>query len=97
MNKAILFDLDGTLWDATEPVVAAWNRVFAREGLALRVTEAQVRAVTGKTPAEIEAFFKQLTEQVNAKLPTTHRISKVVIRTEDFKRTGSMKVSRKDN
>ena len=56
-----------------------------------------IQPVRGKTPAEIEAFFKQLTEQVNAKLPTTHRISKVVIRTEDFKRTGSMKVSRKDN
>ncbi len=57
----------------------------------------RAEAFEGKTPAEIEAFFKQLTEQVNAKLPTTHRISKVVIRTEDFKRTGSMKVSRKDN
>ena len=43
------------------------------------------------------AFFKQLAEQVNATLPSTHRVSKVIVRKEDFKRTGSLKVSRKDN
>ena len=57
----------------------------------------RAEAFEGKTPEEIEAFFKQLAEDINATLPTTHRVSKVVIRKEDFKRTGSLKVSRKDN
>lgn len=57
----------------------------------------RAEAVEGKSPEEVEAFFKQLAEQVNATLPSTHRVSKVIVRKEDFKRTGSLKVSRKDN
>lgn len=43
---------------------------------------------------EIEAYFKALLAEVNATLPSTHRIQKLVVRTEDFKRTGTMKVAR---
>lgn len=43
---------------------------------------------------DIETYFKNLVQQVNETLPTTHRISKVIVRKEDFKRTGAMKVSR---
>ncbi len=43
---------------------------------------------------EVEDYFKKLVDEVNATLPTTHRISKVTVRKEDFKRTGAMKVSR---
>ena len=43
---------------------------------------------------EIEAYMNQLVADINATLPTTHRISKVTVRKEDFKRTGAMKVSR---
>jgi hypothetical protein len=42
----------------------------------------------------VEAYMKNLVDKVNATLPTTHQIRKVTVRTEDFKRTGSMKVSR---
>ena len=54
-------------------------------------------AFEGKAPEEVEAYFKQLVHEVNETLPSTHRIAKVTIRKEDFKRTGSLKVSRKDN
>ena len=42
------------------------------------------------------AMFKDdtLVDKVNATLPSTHQIRKMTVRTEDFKRTGSMKVSR---
>lgn len=48
----------------------------------------------GKSPEEIKAYFDALLEKINASLPTTHRIAKMTIRTEDFKRTGSLKVAR---
>ena len=51
-------------------------------------------AFDGKTPEEIHAYMQALVDKVNATLPTTHRIIKMTVRTEDFKRTGSMKVAR---
>ena len=49
----------------------------------------------GKTPwEEVEAYFNKLVDEVNATMPTTHRISKVTVRHEDFKRSGAMKVLR---
>lgn len=51
-------------------------------------------AFEGKPWEEVEAYMNKLVEKVNETLPTTHRISKVTVRTEDFKRTGSMKVAR---
>ena len=50
--------------------------------------------VEGKTEEEVNAFFRKLVDDVNATLPTTHRVTKVTVRKEDFKRTGSLKVSR---
>ena len=43
---------------------------------------------------EVEAYFKDLVGKVNATLPTTHQVSKVTVRHEDFKRSGAMKVLR---
>ena len=43
---------------------------------------------------EVENYFKDVLAQVNATLPSTHRIAKLTVRKEDFKRTGTLKVSR---
>lgn len=43
---------------------------------------------------EVEQYFADLLAEINSELPSTHRISKLTVRKEDFKRTGSMKVSR---
>lgn len=48
----------------------------------------------GQPQAEVEQYFNRLVDSINSSLPTTHRVSKVTVRTEDFKRTGAMKVSR---
>lgn len=54
--QAVIFDLDGTLWDATAQTLAVWNRVFERHPeVRLRVTEAQKRDLMGKTMPEIGA------------------------------------------
>ncbi len=54
----------------------------------------QMPAFDGKSWEEVEAYMQALVEKVNATLPSTHRIMKVTVRKEDFKRTGSMKVAR---
>ena len=47
------------------------------------------------TPWEdVEAYFKYLVGKVNAEMPSTHQVSKIIVRKEDFKRTGALKVSR---
>jgi hypothetical protein len=51
-------------------------------------------AFDGKTPEDIHAYMQALVDKVNETLPTTHQIRKMTVRTEDFKRTGSMKVAR---
>ena len=51
-------------------------------------------AFDGKPWEEVESYMHALVARINEGLPTTHRIVKVTVRTEDFKRTGSMKVSR---
>ena len=39
-------------------------------------------------------YMNKLVDKITATLPSTHHIRKVTVRTEDFKRTGSMKVAR---
>lgn len=48
----------------------------------------------GVTWEEVETFFGNLLAEVNATLPSPHRIAKLTVRKEDFKRTGTLKVSR---
>ena len=62
---ALVFDLDGTLWDTCEPCAVAWNRVLSREGIPFRTIIADdVRAVTGKPHDEcIRLTFSSLPEE----------------------------------
>jgi phosphoglycolate phosphatase len=48
MSKAIFFDLDGTLWDASESTAQAWTEVFVRWALPGKVTKEDIRGVAGK-------------------------------------------------
>lgn len=50
----VLFDLDGTLWDTTEPVAAAWNEALRRAGLSgRRITPADIASIMGLTHDQI--------------------------------------------
>ena len=52
------------------------------------------QAFAGKTEQETEAALTALLQEINAQLPPYKRVAKLTVRTEDFKRTGAMKVSR---
>ena len=45
---ALIFDLDGTLWDSTETVCDVWNGAFSDMGLDFRVTAEDIRREMGK-------------------------------------------------
>lgn len=45
---ALIFDLDGTLWDAAEASTLGWNRALEELGLPQRVAIDDIRSVSGK-------------------------------------------------
>lgn len=62
MEKAVIFDLDGTLWNAAGCACDIWNRVLERhEEIPLRVTREMAENVMGKTMTEIgESLLPEL-------------------------------------
>jgi phosphoglycolate phosphatase len=55
---ALIFDLDGTLWDTTRPVLAAWKQVAQTTQGLPAVSESQIHSVMGLP--QTEAFEKLL-------------------------------------
>ena len=51
--------------------------------------------VEGLSPEEIQKKAEDVVAKVNATMPTFKRVTKVMTRSEDFKRTGAMKIDRK--
>ena len=53
-RKSIIFDLDGTLWDATGCAPAIWNRIFDKhDEVKFRMTQELAASLMGKTMEEI--------------------------------------------
>ncbi len=60
-KQAIIFDLDGTLWDSCDTVAVAWNEYCEGAGVARRFLPDECRRCCGKTLEEIaEMIFPGL-------------------------------------
>ena len=58
-RKAVLFDLDGTLWDSAREVLLCWNQVLSPLGR--HITKKEMDRLMGLTPREIaDAQFPDL-------------------------------------
>ena len=53
MKKAILFDLDGTLWDSGETVLPAWNAVLTEAGVRPPLTMDELNSFMGLGPQDL--------------------------------------------
>lgn len=50
MKRGIIFDMDGTLWDAGVSIAEAWNIVIKRRGLQMEtMTADHIHSIMGKT------------------------------------------------
>jgi len=49
---SLIFDLDGTLWDAAAASAEGWNTAAERLGISKRLTKEAIRTVSGKPTAE---------------------------------------------
>jgi phosphoglycolate phosphatase len=57
MKKAILFDLDGTLWDSGDTVLPAWNRVLAEVQVRPLLTKEELDSFMGLGPQDLADKF----------------------------------------
>lgn len=51
-------------------------------------------ALSGLTEAELNDRYQTLTDEINQSLPSWQKIRKVIVRTQDFKRSAAMKILR---
>ena len=69
--KGIIFDVDGTLWDSTEMVAVAWNKVIKDEGIEHKeLEEKDLKKEFGKPMEAIgESLFPETIKKLSEKYP----------------------------
>lgn len=67
MKKAIIFDLDGTLWNSSEGVAKVWSNLANELGLNTIVTGETMRGCMGKVIEEIfDSIFPEQTSEIKS-------------------------------
>ncbi|HIV02533.1 MAG TPA: HAD family hydrolase [Candidatus Aphodoplasma excrementigallinarum] len=67
-KNAVIFDLDGTMWNACEPVLISWNVVLRRHGLPA-VKKETIESFMGKTLGQIVSlYFTDMTQEEGLKI-----------------------------
>lgn len=62
--KAVIFDLDGTLWDTSDIVVEKWNDVLSKKCPQLKMTKEIMASLMGKNKAQfVDDFFVGVDKQ----------------------------------
>lgn len=62
MKKAMIFDMDGTLWDSVQNITESWNKVCSRYGhIQVHVTREKLLGLMGKT---MDCFARELLPQL---------------------------------
>ncbi len=80
-------------YDFIKDALVSESEINGQSCIAIEILP-QLQAFADTPWEQVEALMNKTVDEVNKTLPSTHRISKVTVRKEDFKRTGSMKVSR---
>lgn len=70
MYEAMIFDLDGTLWDATGNARKIWRKVINKHPeIKIRLTQAKIEGLMGKTMEEIGlALFPNVSEETRKEM-----------------------------
>lgn len=70
MIEAIIFDLDGTLWDSTGCACDIWNRVLEKhDEIDLKISQNMLERLMGKTMEQIkEALFPELPDELRNRI-----------------------------
>ncbi len=68
-DDALVFDLDGTFWDAAAASTRGWNLALQRMGVSFRVTVDGIRSVSGRPFDEcVEVLLPELSPVPEAAL-----------------------------
>ena len=68
MKKAIIFDLDGTLWNTTKECTLVWSKVAKNYNL--KVNRKQIKEIMGLTKEEIIKYFFEDNSELGNKFIT---------------------------
>lgn len=79
MKKAIIFDLDGTLWDSTGCACDIWNNILAKhEDISFSMTPEIAASLMGKTMDETGAYlFPDMSESGRKKIMDEFSVAEV--------------------